>query len=119
MLSHFLRDHPDVNIDLREVLSGEIVKGVADSATDIGIVAGNVHSEHLEMLPYRDDRLVLVTSCDHPLAKQPSVDFAQVLDANFVSLPTSSAIHAFCTLWLPPSPSMVVTFCPWTDPMGV
>jgi hypothetical protein len=43
----------DVNIDLREVLSGEIVKGVADSATDIGIVAGNVHAEHLEMLPYR------------------------------------------------------------------
>jgi DNA-binding transcriptional LysR family regulator len=95
VLSRFLRDHPDVNIDLREVLSGEIVKGVADSATDIGIVAGNVHAEHLEILPYRDDRLVLVTACDHPFARQASVDFSQVLNANFVSLPTSSAIHAF------------------------
>ena len=95
VLSHFLRDHPDVNIDLREVLSGEIVKGVADSATDIGIVAGNVHAEHLEMLPYRDDRLILVTSKDHALARERSVDFAQTLDDNFIGLPTSSAIHAF------------------------
>jgi DNA-binding transcriptional LysR family regulator len=97
VLSHFLRDHPDVNIDLREVLSGEIVKGVAESATDIGIVAGNVHAEHLEMLPYRDDRLILVTSKDHALSREPSVDFAQTLEDNFVGLPTSSAIHAFVT----------------------
>jgi DNA-binding transcriptional LysR family regulator len=81
VLSRFLRDHPDVNIDLREVLSGQIVKGVAESATDIGIVAGNVHADHLQMLAYRDDRLVLVTSNDHPLARQASVDFAQVLSA--------------------------------------
>jgi DNA-binding transcriptional LysR family regulator len=97
VLSGFLRDHPDINIDLREVLSGEIVRGVAESATDIGIVAGNVHADHLEMLPYRDDRLVLVTSQDHRLAAGKSVDFAQTLADNFVGLPTSSAIHAFVT----------------------
>lgn len=94
-LSTFLRDYPDVNIDLREVLSGEIVKGVADGATDIGIVAGNVHAGQLELLPYLDDRLVLVTARHHPLARQQSVDFAQTLDDNYVSLPTSSAIHMF------------------------
>jgi DNA-binding transcriptional LysR family regulator len=94
-LSTFLRDHPDVNIDLREVLSGEIVKGVADGATDIGIVAGNVHPGPLEMLPYRDDTLVLVTAAHHPLAGERSVDFAQTLGDSYVSLPTSSAIHMF------------------------
>ncbi|WP_144107581.1 LysR family transcriptional regulator [Paraburkholderia sp. BCC1886] len=97
VLSGFLRDHPDINIDLREVLSGEILKGVAESATDIGIVAGNVHSDHLEMLPYRDDRLLLVTSASHPLAGHERVDFASTLEDNFVGLPTSSAIHLFMT----------------------
>jgi DNA-binding transcriptional LysR family regulator len=95
VLSRFLRDYPDINIDLREVLSGEILKGVAESATDIGIVAGNVHSNQLQMLPYRDDRLVLVTSMDHPLAKETVVDFARTLNDDFVGLPTASAIHAF------------------------
>jgi DNA-binding transcriptional LysR family regulator len=94
-LSTFLRDYPDVNIDLREVLSGEIVKGVGDGATDIGIVAGNVHPGQLELLPYRDDRLVLVTAMQHPLAGARSVDFEQTLGDNYVSLPTSSAIHMF------------------------
>lgn len=97
VLSGFLRDHPDINIDLREVLSGEIVKGVAESATDIGIVAGNVHSDHLQMLPYRDDRLVLVTSATHRLADHAQVAFADTLDDNFVGLPASSAIHLFMT----------------------
>ncbi|HEV7834995.1 MAG TPA: LysR family transcriptional regulator [Caballeronia sp.] len=95
VLSSFLRDFPDINVDLREVLSGEILKGVAESATDIGIVAGNVHSNHLQMLPYRDDRLVLVTSMDHVLAQEEVVDFARTLTDDFVGLPTTSAIHAF------------------------
>jgi DNA-binding transcriptional LysR family regulator len=47
------------------------------------------------MLPYRDDRLVLVTSLDHPLAAEESVDFARTLNDNFIGLPTTSAIHAF------------------------
>jgi DNA-binding transcriptional LysR family regulator len=95
VLSTFLRDFPDVNVDLREVLSGEIVKAVADGVTDIGIVAGNVQAEGLEILPLREERLVLVTARDHRLARLPSVDFSQTLQDNYVSLPTSSAIHLF------------------------
>ena len=99
VLSGFLRDNHDVNIDLREVLSGEIVKGVAERATDIGIVAGNVNTDHLEVLPYRDDRLVLVTSLTHPLAalsvSGQTVDFVETLNDDFIGLPTSSAIHMF------------------------
>jgi DNA-binding transcriptional LysR family regulator len=98
VLSEFLRSHQNVNIDLKEVLSGEIVKGVAEGATDIGIVAGNVDAGHLEMLPYRDDRLVLVTAPEHALAQQTSVDFAELLDDDFVGLPTASAIHSFLNI---------------------
>lgn len=97
-LSRFLRDHQDVNIELREVLSGDIVKGVADAATDIGIVAGSVETGHLEMLSYRDDRLVLVTGLEHGLSQRTSVDFVETLDDDFVGLPTSSAIHSFVTI---------------------
>ncbi len=97
-LSQFLREHQDVNIELREVPSGEIVKGVAEAATDIGIVAGNVDGGHLEMLSYRDDRLVLVTAPDHKLSTREAVDFAETLDDDFIGLPSSSAIHSFITI---------------------
>jgi len=94
-LSRFLATHPDVNVELRERLSGDIVKAVSEGMTDIGIVAGNVLTEGLDVLPYRQDRLVIAVGADHPLARLDSVDYRDTLDYDFVGLPEPSAIHAF------------------------
>ncbi len=72
-LSAFLAAHPQVNIDLEERLSDEIVAAVADGTADIGIVAGTVEVAGLEVLPFRVDRFVLVVAPQHPLASVPSV----------------------------------------------
>ncbi|MGB7480886.1 MAG: LysR substrate-binding domain-containing protein [Burkholderiaceae bacterium] len=94
-LPAFLAEHPDISIDLRERLSHDIVRAVSDGRTDIGIVAGNVRTEGLEVLPYQRDRLVLATALDHPLAQRDAVHFEQTLDYDYVGLPEASAIHAF------------------------
>lgn len=96
-LAAFMASHPDVNIELRERLSHEIVRAVDEGVTDIGIVAGDVRTDRFETLPYRDDRLVLVCSADHPLADAVSVDFVETLDYQYVGLAESSAIHRFLT----------------------
>ena len=70
VLSRFLASHRNVNVDLRERLSPIIVRAVTDGAADIGIVAGNVRSEGLEVLPYREDRLILVCARGHALGQQ-------------------------------------------------
>ena len=95
VLRHFLRQHPDVNIDLRERLSHDIVRAVTEGQTDIGIVAGLVRTENLETLPYRRDRLVLVLPRGHALDGQMQIAFADTLDLDYVGLHESSAIHAF------------------------
>ena len=61
-LSQFLASHPQVNIDLEERLSDEIVAAVADGKADIGIVAGTEDVSGLEVFPFRVDRFVLVTA---------------------------------------------------------
>lgn len=94
-LAAFMVSYPDVNVELRERLSYEIVRAVNEGVADIGIVAGNVHTETLEVLPYRDDRLVLVTSSDHALAEAGSVEFCETLKYDYVGLSESSAIHRF------------------------
>ena len=96
-LAAFMASHPDVNIELRERLSCEIVRAVDEGVTDIGIVAGDVGRKGLEMLPYRDDRLVLVSPLDHPVARFASMAFSQTLQYDYVSLDESSAIHRFLT----------------------
>lgn len=95
ILANYLAAHPDVNIELRERLSHQVIKAVVDGAADIGITAAPAQDRDLEFLPYRNDRLVLVTREDHPLAVHDSVDFEETLDHNYVCLAESSAIHAF------------------------
>lgn len=95
VLRRYLLAHPDVNIDLQERLSHDIVRAVSEGQTDIGIVAGLVRTENLEVLPYRRDRLVLVVPSDHALAGVSSVAFADTLDFDHIGLHESSAIRAF------------------------
>jgi DNA-binding transcriptional LysR family regulator len=95
VLRRYLQSHPDVNIDLRERLSHDIVRAVTEGQTDIGIVAGAVRTENLETLPYRSDRLILVVPRGHALAGGGPVAFAATLDHDHVGLHEGSAIHAF------------------------
>ncbi|QVN23137.1 LysR substrate-binding domain-containing protein [Burkholderia pyrrocinia] len=95
VLRTYLVNHPDVTIDMHERLSPDIVRAVQEGVVDIGIVAGNVHTDGLEVMPYRRDRLVLATALSHPLANLKSTPFVATLDHDFVGLPEASAIHNF------------------------
>ena len=95
VLRNYLRSHPDVNIDLRERLSHDIVRAVTEGQTDIGIVAGAVRTENLETIPYREDTLLLVLPRGHGLAGGGPVAFADTLDLDHVGLHQASALHAF------------------------
>ena len=94
-LRRYLAAHPDINVDLQEHLSPDIVRAVLNGTTDIGIVAGSVNTMGLEVFPYLSDRLVLATAIDHPLAAASAVNFEDTLDYDFVDLPAASAIHNF------------------------
>jgi DNA-binding transcriptional LysR family regulator len=95
VLRSYLVSHPDVTIDMHERLSPDIVRAVQEGMVDIGIIAGNVRTEGLEVMPYRRDRLVLATALSHPLAERSRVDFIDTLDYDFIGLPEDSAIHNF------------------------
>ncbi len=94
-LSAFLAAHPQVNIDLEERLSDEIVAAVAEGTADVGIVAGTVEVAGLEVLPFRIDRFVLVVAPNHPLATTARIAFSEALDCDFVGLDRASALQRF------------------------
>lgn len=95
VLSRFLASHPDVTVELRERLSYLVIKAVSEGSADIGIVAGKPASSELEYIPYREDRLVLVTPVDHALSERTEVAFSDTLAFEYVGLSEWSAIHAF------------------------
>ena len=95
VLQTFLRQHPDVNVDLRERLSHEIVRAVGEGKVDIGIVSGYERTEALQVIAYRQDRLVLVVPCGHPLTHEANAAFADTLAFDHVGLQEGSALRAF------------------------
>jgi DNA-binding transcriptional LysR family regulator len=94
-LSAFLAAHPNINIDLEERLSDEIVTAVADGTADIGIVAGTVELADLEVFPFREDRFVIAVAPTHALAATSRISFGEVLDHDFVGLDRTSALQRF------------------------
>ncbi|WNG52911.1 LysR family transcriptional regulator [Archangium minus] len=94
-LSAFLADHPNVNVDLEERLSYDIVRAVAEGLADVGIVSDSVELAGLETFPFRMDRLVLVTPRAHPLTAHRELRFAEVLDHEFIGLATGSALQDY------------------------
>jgi DNA-binding transcriptional LysR family regulator len=94
-LSSFLAAHPHVSVDLEERLSDEIVGLIAEGVGDVGIVAGTVDASRLTTYPFRTDRFVLVVPLNHPFAGRSQVEFADVLDHEFVGLERSSAAQRF------------------------
>jgi DNA-binding transcriptional LysR family regulator len=96
VLSKYLTTHPDVNVDLQERLSRDIVRALNEEAIEIGVLSGNlIRTDGLESIPYRRDRLVLVTATAHPLAQRETVSFAQTLEFDYIGLVKGTAIHDF------------------------
>jgi len=91
----FLRDHPNVQIDLKERQSSETVKAVLTGAAEIGIISDAVEHGALQTLPFAVDKLVLIASRDDALATRRRVTLAEVADREFIGLSADSALQAY------------------------
>ncbi len=92
LLADFLHINPNVDVDLGERPSPEVARAVAEEEAEVGIAAGHADFSGLEALPFRTDRLVLITPPDHPLAGRGRVTFAEALGFEFVGLTDESAL---------------------------
>ena len=69
-LARFLSAHPNVDVDLEEGRSGDIVRAVAAGKVEIGIVAEGLEAAaELETRPVGEYRFVLVVPLRHALAR--------------------------------------------------
>lgn len=98
-LADFMARHPQVNVDLQERPSREIVQAVRDALADIGIVTDAVDSSGLETFVFREDRLVLALAPGHPVARRAgrraALTFADVLEEDFIGLGSESALQRY------------------------
>lgn len=94
-LSRFLVSHPHVNVVLEEHMTDEILRAVREEAADIGLIGGNPGTHELEVFPYANDRMVVITPADHALSPRGTVDFEEAIGYEFVGVSESNTLHFF------------------------
>lgn len=95
VLGTFLATHPHVNVALEERLNQDIVRGVQEGTADIGIVAGPVQGQGLDVINFSTDHLVLATALEHPLAGAGRISFAETLAYAHIGLHEGSTLQHF------------------------
>jgi DNA-binding transcriptional LysR family regulator len=92
-LASFLREHPDISVDVEERESTDIAAAIATGAADLGFAAEHALPDHVERFLFSEDRLTLVSPRRGAFAGRRQVDFQEVADSDFVGLTSSTALQ--------------------------
>lgn len=95
VLATFLAAHPKVDVDLQERPTTEIIRGVLDGVTDLGITSGPINADGVEIHTFSSDRLVLAVSPAHALAGTASVRLADIIEHDYIGLHQGSTLQQF------------------------
>ena len=79
-IGRFLAAHPGLGMSLDERVSVDIVRSLHEGAADVGVLWDHVDMAGLHVVPYRSDHLCVAVPPSHPLARRPSLRFAEALD---------------------------------------
>lgn len=68
MFTEFKQQYPHANVDLSVGNTREIVDKVLSYKVDLGLIEGEVNEPDIDVIPWRNDEMVIVCSPEHPLA---------------------------------------------------
>lgn len=95
-IKKFLQAFPSVNCRVEYRRSNLVYEDVLHNSVDFGLVAFPVKSRQIEIIPFRNDRLVLITHPQHPLAKVGEIEIKALAGYKFIGfdpdIPTRKAV---------------------------
>lgn len=94
-LGSFLIDFPEVDLQIEEMPSEQVLQAVLADEADVGVLDGNISLAGIMTLPFRHDRLVLFVPGNHALADQGHCLLREALTYPFVGMPRERALQAF------------------------
>ncbi len=91
---------PNIQVDIREDFSNDLIHGVQEGDLDLAIVSLPVKDSRLSVESLFSETLLLVLGKSHPLASKKTVTARDLVDETFALLGTSSSlagqIQQFC-----------------------
>ncbi|WP_442889771.1 LysR family transcriptional regulator [Congregicoccus parvus] len=97
-IKRFLQEYPAVNVRVEYRRSNLVYEDILHNAVDFGLVAFPVKTRQIEIVPFREDQMVLICNPQHALAQEKEVDVRSLSQHKFIGfdpdIPTRKAIDA-------------------------
>jgi len=94
-ITKFLKEYPSVNVRVEYRRSNLVYEDILHNSVDLGLIAYPNKTRQLDVIPFLEDRLVLICNPENPLAKKKSVTIGDLRDEKFIGfdqdIPTRKA----------------------------
>jgi DNA-binding transcriptional LysR family regulator len=95
-VTRFMKAHPRVNVHVEYSRTDKVREACLNDTIDFGIVAFPLRRSNVEVIPWHEDKLVLVCAPSHRLARRRKVSLAQLAGEAFIAferdIPTRKTI---------------------------
>jgi DNA-binding transcriptional LysR family regulator len=95
-VKQFMKAHPQVKVHIEYSRTDKVYEACLNNTIDFGIVALPLRRPNIAVIQLRQDKLVLVCSPEHPLARKRKVSLAQLNGEEFIAferdIPTRKTI---------------------------
>jgi DNA-binding transcriptional LysR family regulator len=92
LVATYLIDNRNVDLEVEERQSHEIIEAIRAGERDAGIIADFTPAGDLELIPLADDQLVVVAHKSHPFCSRREIEFSRAISGELVGLLQSSAL---------------------------
>jgi len=83
-MAEMMLEQPDAEVSLSVANTSEIGQKVRNFEIDIGLIEGELQHQDLDVIPWRDDELVVFCSPEHPYADELQLSDRQLRDAEWI-----------------------------------
>lgn len=83
-LARFRAAYPDVVLRVASANTRNIARALLERRLDVALVEGPVTDERIEVVPWRDDELVVICHPDHPLAARRRIQLSDLVSEPFI-----------------------------------
>lgn len=90
LIARFMREQQGARVSLHVGNTAEIVRKVLNFEIDLGLIEGEMQHPDLDVMPWREDELVVFCAPQHPLAGKQALSDADLVGATWIARESGS-----------------------------
>lgn len=102
-ITRFLKTYPSVNVRVEYRRSNLVYEDIIQNSVDLGLVAYPIKMRQVEIIPFLEDRMVLVCNPKSPLAQRKQIEAKDLKGEKFIAfdqdIPTRKATDQLFKDW--------------------